>query len=299
MKRILALLIAALMLVSLTACNEKASVTTDTETAETAPVGGAVAPAQELTFEEVTVADNDDFSIKLTKIDPDDIFGYTVKASIENKTADKTLTFVCDKASINGIEVSTRTCNDLPAGKKSVEDVTFYDDILKKNGITDYTDIELRFTVNEEGNYDEYLFDEKVHVYPYGEEAAQKYEREALDTDVTVLDNEYVTVIYTGFERDETWDNVANFYVVNKSDKDLTLIAETVFVNDCDLDPIFAPTVSAGNVKFDYMGWTDDEFEENGIENVEKIEFEVYATDADDLYSEEYFRETVTLDLTK
>ena len=41
-------------------------------------------------FEEVTAVDNDECAVTITDIDPDDMWGYTLKALLENKSADKT-----------------------------------------------------------------------------------------------------------------------------------------------------------------------------------------------------------------
>lgn len=46
---------------------------------------------------------------------------------------------------------------------------------------------------------------ETIHVYPYGEENAVAFVREAQATDNVIIDNDYVTVIVTGYEDDEIW----------------------------------------------------------------------------------------------
>ncbi len=40
---------------------------------------------------------------------------------------------------------------------------------------------------------------ETIHVYPYGEENAVAFVREAQATDNVIIDNDYVTVIVTGY----------------------------------------------------------------------------------------------------
>lgn len=46
------------------------------------------------TFSEIVAIDNEYCSIKLTELDPDNIWGYTVKAELENKSADKNYMFL-------------------------------------------------------------------------------------------------------------------------------------------------------------------------------------------------------------
>ena len=57
----------------------------------------------EITFEEVVVWDDENCTIKITGIDEDNLWGYTLKAYLENKTSDKTMMFSISSAAINGV----------------------------------------------------------------------------------------------------------------------------------------------------------------------------------------------------
>ena len=93
MKKLLALILATFMLISLVGCNfENPADNTDST------------PKKEITFSGLVAVDNSDCVIKVTEIDPDSMWGYAIKVELENKSADKTYMFSVDGAAINGIQ---------------------------------------------------------------------------------------------------------------------------------------------------------------------------------------------------
>ena len=66
-----------------------------------------------------------------------------------------------------------------------------------------------------------------------------------------------------------------DLYLENKSDKDLTIEAGSVSVNDIMIDPYYTETVAAGKVKFSVLSWEDFELEEKEITEIEKVEMEI------------------------
>ena len=44
-----------------------------------------------------------------------------------------------------------------------------------------------------------------VHIYPLGEEKAAVFSREGQPTDITIVDNDNVSVIVTGYSIDDIW----------------------------------------------------------------------------------------------
>ncbi len=319
MKKTMALILSLLMVMSLAACGSSDTVSSGSEgtsddvvaeestgsedetgnedtDGETSGTDEEVKNA-EVSFEELVVVDNDECSITITGIDADNIWGYTLNALIENKSSDKTYMFSVDSASINGVECDPLFASDVAAGKKSNEEISFYDtDTLEENGITEYTDIELTFRVYDS---DDWTADDvayaTVNVYPYGEENAVTFERATLDTDTVLVDNEYVTVIVTGYEHDDIWGYTANLFLVNKTDSKVMFSVDNASVNGYMIDPFYAKTVAAGKCAISSMSWYDDDLEENGITEVEEIEFELTAYNYNDWTGDKYVEETFTL----
>ena len=68
------------------------------------------------------------------------------------------------------------------------------------------------------------------------------------------------------------------------------LTAEDVSVNGYMLDPYFSTSLAPGFTAFSDMYWNEEEFEENGIVDVEEIEFTLQVYDAD-IFDDDYLVE--------
>ena len=301
MKRITALFIALAMLLSLAACGVSSSghddtdgFLSDTSDSQNEAADGNDANPGEFEFTEVTVVDNSECAIKITGIDSNDFSGFTVTAQLENKSSDKTYKFSVDSASVNGVVCDASLSARVAPGEKVFEKVSFSDDTLEEIGIGRFTDIELSFIVyDSEDLAEDNVAEETVSIYPYGEDKAVKYVREAQPGDEVIVDNEYATVIATGYNEDGFWGYEAYFYVVNKSENELTFTADDVSVNGFVCDPYYIVTVPAGKCAFSTMDWYESDFEDLGITEVESIEFELNVHD--DSLSDHYVNMTVTL----
>ncbi len=251
--------------------------------------------SNEITFDEMTIVDNDECSIILSDYS-ETSSGCTIKAELENKSSEITYMFAIDDGAVNGVTSDPFFATTVAPGKISNETISFSDSDLIDNGIGEFTDIEIAFRVYD---YDDWTadaaFEETIHVYPYGEENATQYVRESQDTDIVIVDNDYVTAIVTGFEPDGFWGYTVNLFLLNKTDSEAMFSADDVSVNGYMCDPFFASSVSEGNCEFTSMSWSDSDFEDNGIEDVEEIEMQFRAYNYDDWSADDYFNETVTL----
>ena len=305
-KKITTMMLIAAMSLSLMACGGGSS-EPETKAPETkAAASEATAETEQLATEtestsksvslaeEIVIADNDECTVKITGIDPDNVWGYTLNAYLENKSSDKTYMFAVEYAAINGVQTDPLFATEVAAGKKTNAEISFFDENLEKNNIGDFTDIEISFIVYDTDNWaDDYVADEIVHIYPYGEENAVTFTREAQNSDNVILDNEYATVIVTGYEDDDIWGYTANLFIINKTDKDIMFSVEDASVNGYMADPYFATVVTAGKCEFTSISWDDETLEENGITEIEEIEFSLDVYDNDDWTS--YSNETITL----
>ncbi len=250
----------------------------------------------EISFSEVTAVDNSECTIKITDIDPDNMWGYTLETSLENKSPDKTYMFSVESAAINGVQCDPFFASDVASGKKSNDEITFSTDDLDEYGIGDYTDIELCFRVYDSDDlFADPVANEVVHIYPYGEDKATTFVREPQASDNVIIDNESVTAIVTGYEEDEIWGYTVNLFLINKTNNDVMFSVDEASVNGLMIDPFYAETVSAGKCSFGSMSFSDTTLEENGIETIEEIEFKLHAYNADDFMSDEFANESITL----
>lgn len=260
-------------------------------TAKSEPTKSNVAP-----FEEITAVDNDECSIKITGIDPDDIMGYALKTTLENKSTDKTYMFAVDNAAVDGVQADPFFASDVAPGKKANKEITFSSSALKKNGISDFTDIELIFRVYDSNDFSaDPVAKETVHVYPQGEDKATTFKRAPQDTDNVIVDNDYATVIVTGYTKDKIMGYTVNLFLVNKTDNEAMFSVDNASVNGYMADPFFATSVMPGKCAFSSMSWSDSSLQENDIEEVKNIEFTLKIYNAEDIMAKPYTDEVITL----
>ena len=312
MKKSLSLILALLLFTSLVACD----VTTPSDTITTNPstdqttnstntneatttVSNEETSAQnkeEISFSEMVVIDNNECTIKITGIDPDNFWGYTLKVQLENKSSDKTYMFSVTNAAINGVQCDPYFATEVAAGKKANKEINFSDDNFEENGITDYTDIEISFRVYDSNDWNaDDIATKTVHVYPYGESKATKYVRAPQDSDTLLIDNEYVSVIVTGYENDSIWGYTVKLFLLNKTNKNVMFSVNEASVNGYMADPFYAKSVMAGKAAFGSMSWSNTTLEENGITTVEEIEFSLRVHDDDDWLADDLVKQTITL----
>lgn len=250
-------------------------------------------PQPKITFEGLTAIDNDECTIKITGIESSNIRGYTLKVLLENKSTVKTYRFSLQGASVNGIDCKPLFATKVAPGKKANDEITFYNDIL--DGI-DFTDIELIFRVYDDNDW---MADpvalETTNVYPYGQENASLYVREAKDTDTILVDNEFVTAIITDYEMDNIRGYCANIYLVNKTDSELMFAVDEASVNGFMVDPFWANSVLPGKCAFSSISWRQTDLEENGITDVEELEFILRAYDNHNLLDDDIVNQVFTL----
>lgn len=297
MKKFTALLLALVLTLSLSACGGATDTNYGTNPSQSENNKHENnTDKNEISFAEVVVVDNGECLIKITGIEPDNLWGYTLKAQLENKSADKTYMFSVESAAINGVQCDPLFASEVAAGKKAMEEIHFSDDELKENGVGDFTDIELTFRVYDSNDWTaDAVAKETVHVYPYGEDKAVKFVREAQASDKVLVDNEYVTVIVTGYENDEIWGYTVNLFLLNKTDKEVMFSVDEASVNGFMADPFYANSVTAGKCAFSSMSWSDTTLAENGITEVKEIEFKLRAYNNENWLGDDFANETVTL----
>ncbi len=289
MKKMTAYLLGLALMISMTACSSADSDDSG-ESNDNTPV-----ETEEISFEEITVVDNEQCTIKITGIEPDNMWGYTLNAYLENKSEDKTYMFSVQNASVNGLQTDPLFATTVAAGKKSNEEINFSED-LSSYGLTDFTDIQLTFRVYDN---DDWMADDvalqTVHVYPYGEDKATTFVRESQSTDHVIVDNENVTIIVTGYDEDGIWGYTMHLYLVNKTDSEVMFSVDDVSVNGFMADPFWAASVAAGKAAFSDVSWSDSTFEENDITTVEEIEMTWSVYNNEDWTQDDIYNETVVL----
>lgn len=305
MKKLLIIVITLILLLSLCACGAEdtvASVPEITESSkeeivQTEAVTETTEAAIELaTFEEITVVDNDMCLVKITGIEPDDFWGYAMKVYLENKSSDTTFMYSVTTASINDVMTDPMFATEVAPGKKSNETISFMTEDLETYGIGDFTDISLNFRVYDT---EDWMADPvavaNTHIYPFGEENAVSYVREALSTDTVLVDNDDVCVIVTGYNPENMWGYTVDLFIINKTDTTIMVSVDEASVNGFMLDPFYADSVDAGKCAFSNISWFESDFEDNGITDVENIEFTLRVYNEEDWSDDDFVNELISL----
>ena len=246
------------------------------------------AEEKEITFTEQVVADNEECKITITGIEGNDKQGYLYLNTLcENKSSDKTYKFTLDSAAVNGVSLPTFNVGFywlvLAPGEKRNEKINLSDVFFNYNDIGDYTDIELVFQVrevDEDGFSNANVLERKtVHIYPYGEDKAAEFVREAQPSDKVILDNEYATVIF-GECNEKFKEKMGSEYyhfemfVINKTDKPLFIVGgyKSFSVNGQEASSSWSAEVDGGKCSFSTMHFSKEDLEKTGIKDYEDFE---------------------------
>jgi hypothetical protein len=260
---------------------------------ETTP--GKTTPAEDqISFNGNVVVDNAECGIKITAVEYSKSSGLVLKTQFENKSNDKVYMYSVDSAAINGVMCDPFFATEVAAGKKANKNINFYASKLEEIGIEKCTDIELTFRVYDSDDWsaDNVAFT-TVHIYPYGEEKAERYVRPSKPSDVILVDNEYVTVIAVGYN--DSTDFEIGLFLLNKTDKEVMFSVGDASLNGFMIDPFFAKSILPGKCAYGTLDWSSSQLEENDITDVEEIEFKLKAYDYNDWFSDPFAEEIITL----
>ena len=105
--------------------------------------------------------------------------------------------------------------------------------------------------------------------------------------DQVLYDADGITIVCKGFVPGggDGWDNPkVKFLITNDTDKNITVQVRDVSVNGFMIDPICSEDVAAGKKMNGNMSWLQMDFDENGITEVETIEFYFHIYESDEYW---------------
>lgn len=281
MKRILTVIIAILMMVSLVACGSTSEsavqkpVDVSTNNVEAPETGNdsSSKPEQpvktEVTIEETVLVDQDGVKITAKSLNTDGIFGAELKLLIENNSG-KDLTIQCRNASVNGYMAGTMMSVDIPNGKKANDAITFMNSGLDACGITDIADMEFSFHIFTSADWNTYLDTAQI---PLKTSIAETYEYTFDDSGDVAYDANGIRVIIKGLtEGDSFLGPSLAVYIENNTDKAFTVQSRDVSVNGFMVDSMFSCDVMPGKKAMDAVTFLRSALEENEITAIEDVE---------------------------
>lgn len=306
MKRYFSLFIVILLLISVfAACGKD---TADKSTDKTTPSVALVTPdvTEPATEEDntgtvtsnkqVTVIDNEYCTLTIDGIEYDELWGYNIKTTLVNKTADKSLVATVENMFVCDVQIDAIYYCEAAAGKTAKENISLVASDEEAEVIGEEPVFELSFEVKDADDYLGDSLGQADAVYaPFGDAEVGAYVRESLPSDKVLVDNDALSVTVTAIEDDDFMGYTLKLFIQNKTDKELMVSAEDVSVNGLMADPYFAKSVAGGKSCFAQMYWLGDDFEELGITEVNEIELTVSAYDYDDIFAGDIVNEKVTI----
>lgn len=276
MKRILSLVIALLMLLSMAACSgeadadlQKPADVSVNDPADTKPEETVRPVEVEAGISEMVLVDEAGVKITAKSFHADELFGPALKILIENNS-DVDLTVQTRNASVNGYMVETMLSADVVSGKMSNEEIIFMASDLEACGIETVADMEFAFHIFTTADWEDYLNTAPIQLKTT---AAENYEYTFDDSGEAAYEGNDVKIVVKGLaENDPFFGPSIVVYIENNRDQAVTVQARDVSVNGFMVEPIFSSDVMAGKRTVDTITFMSTELEENEITAIEMVE---------------------------
>lgn len=299
MKRMICLILALAMIVTLAACGGKEEPVVTTATEVSVETDEAVAPeTTETPTEEVTEAteapapvtpvdtllmDTEDCTFSVGMVTIDEMAGMQVAVTCVNKTQES-LDFAWSNVSVCGMMYDPNWAITVPAGETVTSQVEIDTYALELMGIQSADEVTFRLDVLSSENWmGEPLAQAYMTIYPTGLSADTVIYpvREAVVTETVLVDDENLTFIIEYVQQQDLY-YVARCYIVNKTQNTLMTSWENVSVNGQAVDPFWTALVAPGKSAYAEVKFADSELKGLGIEVVDSITFDLTAyNDAD------------------
>ena len=154
-KKIAALLAAMALVGTLTACGSTPEPTQPPKTETQAPSTTETEAATEIqvdNFQEIILVDDENCTVKITSVDTENLWGYTLNVFLENKTGLE-LMYTVDDVSVNGFMCDPFWAVTVASGKKANEEISFMESDFEKNGITEVEEITFTLRVYDSNDW--------------------------------------------------------------------------------------------------------------------------------------------------
>lgn len=296
MKRMICLILAMAMIVTLAACGGKETPVVTTATEVTVEIDEAVAtePATEevtettevpATVSPVTPVDNvlldtDACTFSVGAVSVSEMAGMQVAVTCVNKTQES-LDFAWSNVSVCGIMYDPNWAITVPAGETVMSQVEIDTYALELMGIQSADEITFRLDVFSTENWmGEPYAENYMTIYPTGLNADTVIYpvREVVTSEVVLVDDENLTFIAEYVEQQDLY-YVVRCYIVNKTQGTLMTSWENVSVNGQAVDPFWTALVAPGKSAYAEVKFADSELKGLGIDVVDTINFDLTAYD--------------------
>lgn len=283
-KRILAVMMAATMVLSMSACNGSNSEDTSTTPANESSIDTEKADdvsdgvSEDATIENQELYNQNGIVITATELNMNGTWGPEIKVIVENNS-EKNITVQTRNSSVNGFMTEIGFSCDVAAGKKANDALTFTSSDLELCGIEKIANVEFSFNVFDSDTWDDILSTDMITI---NTSANGSYEQ-TYDTSGDVLyESNGIRIISKGFSMDGIWGPELSLYIENNSGQNITVQATGTSINGFMIEPNMSDDVASGKVNLGGMTFFESDFESNGITDVETVEtsFNIFNTES-------------------
>ena len=284
MKKIISIVLAIVLILSLTGCGGSASASTPatgSSSSETRPANASdvtSSKASETTISETVIFDERGIKVTAKELNMKGTFGPELKLLIENDSG-LDLTFQCRGASVNGYMVETMMSVDVANGKKANDSLTFSNSDIKLCGIDTIANLCFSLHIFDSNTWDTFIDTAEIELRTSNYEG---YVFTYDDAGQVAYEGNGVKIVVKRVSSDSSWFGPSIIvFIQNNADRMITVQARNVSVNGFMVEPIFSSDVAAGKVAIDDLTLMNSDIEANGIESIDEVElsFHVFYED--------------------
>ncbi|MBO4228884.1 MAG: hypothetical protein J5938_00840 [Clostridia bacterium] len=298
-------LILALFLFALCSlgCGGQAGITEDSSSSPSGENGSQTEPAATensaipSSQAEEVLLENEFARVTFTGVKSDSFWGVSLGFLLENVSEEFSLSFSIDRMTVNGYSESVLSYQTVSPGKKVNESVSVSDSFLERTGIASLDEVVFELTVSDSEDFLAEPFCKTVlTVHPSGAapEDVVIPERLSYEGEQVIVDNDQLSFLILKEDPEGFWGYTMLCYAENRSNQALTISWDDVSVNGFMCDPYFSTTLRPGTRGYFDVSFLSSSFEENGITEVEEVEFTLRVRDADDWFADPIYREVET-----
>lgn len=240
--------------------------------------------AAEVSFDETVLADNDDIAVTVKTFNPNDQRGPTFTVLLENRT-ETNLYFTMTNVSVNDVMNDPVWGESVPAGETVSSDIYWYPEDMLSSGIHYVEEVEALLWVYDSADYAaQDVYEGAVHwsVTNTGTDlpATEQMVYDGSFEPVEIFSGD-ITAYLVDYSAEGEWGPFFTVYLENNSDADVLLAMTGAAVNGVSCDPYWNEDVNPGKIAYSRCVWWDEDLAENGIDQIETVEFTVRAIDYD------------------
>lgn len=293
MKRLILTALCICLCLSLCACGGKPEPTEPPMSPTAAPTvpqatnAPTIAPTEapaDYTLSGLVLADNENCRFTVTGTEYNEHLGLQIQVLCENKS-DRPLMFTWLNTSVCSFMFDPMWAEEVAAGKQVNSTIGIDTYALEQMQVESVDEITFTLYVQDSEEFmNEPVVNENHTIYPTGKQADQvvypQYQHKEGET--VIVDNDEITFIIEAVDDELADYYTLKCYIANKTGRNLLVSWDDVSVNGFMVNPFWAISVAAGKQAYSEIIFFRSDLEEQDIEVVQDIEFNLLVSDSDD-----------------